>query len=706
MMPHTRLRVLAVSAFALWPIAAPPAQTPPPQPPPAQQPALTFRAGTDIVEVDTIVTDRRGQFVRDLTRADFEVTEDGKPQTVSTFSLVDIPILRADRPLYRTPVESEVASNERPFDGRLYLIVLDALHIEPGRTAELRKWARRFVDQFVAANDLAAVVHIGQTDAGQEFTANKRLLMASIDRFVGRKLPTATSNRIQDYMTQKSLRGGTPPTTTEDAEEMERSSRAATVLRSLETLSEYLRGLRGRRKALLYFSEGIDYDTTNIIGDATSERITRSTASRDAGSLIADTRAMIGAASRGNISFYGIDPRGQTDLGDDLIKAQTSMPDTKLQLGMEALRAEIRRGQSSLRTYAGETGGLAVVGTNDFDKGFRSIVDDNSSYYVLGYEPANRARDGGFRQITVRVKRPGLEIRARRGYYAARDEAGAGRPGDPPDPMVELLSSPAPLDGLRFKVAADAMRGTGPKPRVHFTVEIAADQVPLAEKGGAGLNEVELIYRAIDAAGKVHASTRRTAELTLLPAMRKAIEQFGYRFEAAVDVPPGRYQLRIAAREKNSGRLGSVFTDLDVPDFASDPLVMGDVVIGAQSASRSLSLTSEDESLRNVLPLPPTTQRTFAATDTLAVFAEIVDNESRLHTVDIAASIRTDDGREVYTTRDERDSREVSGSDRTYRFLGMIPLEKFAPDRYVLTVEARSRLGGATVKKDVEFWIK
>jgi VWFA-related protein len=702
--------VIAATALGVVARPEPAAQTPPPSPPPGQaapqQPALIFRAAADFVEVDAIVTDRRGQFVRGLTRADFEILEDGTRQDVAAFSLVDIPILRADRPLFRTPVDPDVASNERPFDGRIYLIVLDALHIEAGRSAEARKLAKRFVEQFVAANDLAAVVHLGQTDAGQEFTANKRLLAASIDRFVGRKLPSATQNRIQDYLVQKFLRFGQAPTTTEDTEEMERSSRAQTVLRSLETLSEYLRGLRGRRKALLLFSEGIDYDTTNIIGDEKAQ-VQRSTASRDAGALISDTRAMIGAASRGNISFYGIDPRGQTDLGDDLIKAQTSMPDPKLQLGMETLRAEIRRGQSSLRTYAGETGGLAVVGTNDFDRGFSRIVDDNSSYYVLGYQPTNRARDGGFRQITVRVTRPGIDVRARRGYYAARDEAGAARPAEAaPDPMVELLSSPAPLDGLEFRVAADVLRGSASHARVHFTVQIAADQVPLAEKGGLAVNEIELIYRAIDAAGKVHASTRRTAELNLLPAMRKAVDQFGYRFEAAIDVPPGRYQLRVAAREKGTARLGSVFTDMDAPDFSNAPLVMSDVVIGAQSASSALSLAAESETLRHVMPVPPTTARTFARSDTLAVFAEIADNESRLHTVDISATMRTDDGREVYTTRDERDSRELTASDGTFRFLGVIPLDKLAPDRYVLSVEARSRLGGDTLKKDVEFWVK
>lgn len=702
---RTLTGLVAVSLLAA---VGPAAQTPPPpQPQATQQPVLTFRAAADYVEVDAIVTDRRGQFIRDLTRADFEVLEDGRPQAIETFSLVDIPVERADRPLFRAPVERDVASNERPFEGRVYLLVLDTLHIDGSRSAELRKIARRFVDQYVAANDLAAVVHLAQPDAGQEFTGNKRLLVASIDRFVGRKLPSATANKIEDYYIQQFLKGRGRagqqlPVVPQDVEEMERSSRTQSVLRSLEALSEYLRGLRGRRKALLFFSEGLDYDLSNVMGDEAG-RTERSTASRDAGMLITEMRAMIGAASRGNISFFSIDPRGQTDLGDDLIKAQTTPPDPKVQLTTESFRAEIRRAQNSLRTFAGETGGLAVVGTNDFDRGFGRIVSDNSAYYVLGYAPTNRQHDGGFRKITVRIRRPDVEVRARRGYYAARDNASAA--AGPIDPVAELLSSPAPIGGLSLRVAADALRGPAPNARVHFTVDIASDQVPLTETKGAFANEVELVYRAIDSTGRVRASTRRTAELNLLPGSRQAVSQFGYRFEVTIEVPPGRYQLRVAAREKATGRLGSVFYDLEVPDFSGAALVMADLVLAAASASRSLSLAAESETLRHVLPMPPTTAREFARSDTLAVFTEIADNEERLHTVDISAKLRTDDGREVFATQDERDSREVSGTDGTYRFLAIVPLEKFAPGRYVLTVEARSRLG-FTVKKDVEFWIR
>ena len=145
-----------LAASAAWPAAW--QQTPPPagQTPPSQ---LTFRVEGNYIEVDAVVTDSQGRFVRDLKANDFEVLEDKKPRTVDLFSLVDIPLERADAPLYRTtPVESDVVTNEKPIDGRVYVLVLDANHVAPNNTLVTKRAAHEFIDQYIGANDLAAVV--------------------------------------------------------------------------------------------------------------------------------------------------------------------------------------------------------------------------------------------------------------------------------------------------------------------------------------------------------------------------------------------------------------------------------------------------------------------------------------------------------------------------------------------------------------------
>ena len=150
-------------------------------------PAVTFQVEVDYVDVDVVVTDEQGNFVRGLTRDDFKVFEDGKPVKLDTFSTVEIPVERFDATLFggRTVVE-DVRSNRSMLDGRFYVIVLDDMGTSPLRSQYVIKAAREFVEKHFAANDTAAIVYTsGRRDRAQEFTSDRALLLASIDKFHG-----------------------------------------------------------------------------------------------------------------------------------------------------------------------------------------------------------------------------------------------------------------------------------------------------------------------------------------------------------------------------------------------------------------------------------------------------------------------------------------------------------------------------------------
>ena len=136
-----------------------------------------------------MVTDGQGRVVTDLTQADFDVLEDGRPQKVAAFSLVNLPIERAVRPLFLgAPVEPDVQANT-VVEGRIYIIVLDDLHSNFTNTPRVKRFLREFIEQNFGTNDLAAVVYTsGRAVAGQEFTNNRRLLLEAVDRFAGRRL--------------------------------------------------------------------------------------------------------------------------------------------------------------------------------------------------------------------------------------------------------------------------------------------------------------------------------------------------------------------------------------------------------------------------------------------------------------------------------------------------------------------------------------
>ena len=358
--------LLAGAALAAAPQTAPPT----PQPP-------TFKLEVNYVEVDALVTDQQGNFVRGLTSDDFKVFEDGKPQTISAFSVVDLPVERAERVLGAArPVEPDVRSNAQPFDGRVYVMIIDDLHTLFGRTERVKRAARLFIERHLGANDLMAVVHTaGPTDASQEFTGNKQLLLAAVDRSSGRKLRSATLSRTENYY---NTRNPIDAPDASDPDEAERGYNARSTLQTIKNVADWFSSVRGRRKSILLVSEGIDYDITDVFNNP------------HASSILDETRDVIAAATRSNVSIFGIDPRGLTNLGDEDIQVQSYPDDTSLGIGSGSLVNEVRLSQDSLRTLSDETGGFATVNRNDFQTAYDRIVRDNSTYYVLGLLPAGR----------------------------------------------------------------------------------------------------------------------------------------------------------------------------------------------------------------------------------------------------------------------------------------------------------------------------
>lgn len=656
----------------------------PPAAPDQQPPPVTFRAEVNYVEVDARVLDAGGRFITGLTAKDFQVLEDGKPQQVTVFSVVNLPVERAPRPLFASrPIEPDVATNLTGLDGRVYLVVLDDLHTNVQRSPRVRAAARQFIERYVGANDLVAVVHTsGRSDAGQEFTTNQRLLLAAVDKFMGRKVRSSTLNRIdQEFNTRGQRQTGDR---IEDIDDMERGFQARNMLDSMRQLAQYLGGISGRRKALVLFSEGIDYDITDPINN------------RDATTIMNSTRDLLAAATRANVSIYGVDPRGLGGLSEEQIEVQAFPDDTTLGINTGSFWNEVRLGQDSLRVFASETGGFAAVNSNDFASAFQRIVDDNSSYYVLGYYPTNDRRDGRFRKIEVRVpSRPDAQIRARKGYIAARGRPSEPKPAGPNDATLELrnaMTSPLPLSELPMAATAAVFKGPQPNGSVVVSTLVAGATLPLAEKDGGFHNTLEVALVATDQKGKAFSGGRTTFDLNMKPDTAKRVRALGFRVISQIDLPPGRYTLRVGARESNSRKAGSVSYDLEVPDFSKDKLLMSSVAMTSAASSVAPTARTKDP-LQQLLPGPLSSYREFPQADEIAIFTEVYDNSGdQPHKVDIAAQLKAEGGQTVFQIREERDSSELKGSSGGYGFAARIPLQDVAPGLYVLRVEATSRL--------------
>ncbi len=686
MMSMVRRVVLGASLAALIVAALLAQDAPTPQGPAGDQPAVTFKVEVNYVEVDAAVFDRQKQPVSGLKRDDFEVYEDGVRQDVSAFTQVNIPIDRPEPvPLQaKSVIEPDVVTNAKPFDGRLYVIILDDKQTQAFRAPLVKRAAEQFVSRYMAANDLAAVLSTsGQSGSTQEFTSNKRLLLRAIDKFMGIKLRSETEERLDEYQRQRGIPGNTS-TRIEDPVDMQRGYDARISLETLTRISDWVGSIRGRRKAIVYFSEGIDYNIYDF-------------QKREATTIQERMRDVIAAATRSNVSIYSIDPRGLTSLADESINVSGGFPDDpSLNLSLQSFQDSLRISQDSLRSLSEETGGFAAVNQNDFSNAFARVVQDNSSYYVLGYYPKNERRDGRFRRIEVKLKRPGLEVRSRRGYTAPRGKPPSPKtaPNDQTSPPVrELLDSPLPTNGIKLRAVAMPFKGSPPNTSVAIVIEADGRSFNFAEKDGKLANDFEVSTLAIDATGKIRGGDRSLVNFALKPENRTRFAETGVRVGTRLQLPPGRYQIRVAARESGSGHLGSLTYDLDVPDLTDGPLTISGIAV-ASASGLSTSTAKADQELKAVLPGPAVAARDFPRGDELAVFAEVYDNEVKSpHIVEITTRVVSEDGRDVFKTSEERQSSELQGKPGGYGHTTRILTKEFAPGVYLLTVEARSRQG-------------
>ena len=560
------------------------------------------------------------------------------------------------------------------------------------------------MERYIGANDLVAVVSTGgRTKAMQDFTSNRQLVLAAIDHMMGNATDSSTSAALKDYFNNRDVPGGGGDSTMNaDMNELERSYQARNTLSTLKSVSEYLAGMRGRRKAVVWFSEGINYDTSNPIKN------------RYASDILEESKDVVAAATRSNVSIYGVDPRGLTSGMEDGIEIASFADDNSIL--PTNLQDELRISQDSLRYLSEQTGGFAVVNRNDYRDAYSRILQDSSSYYVLGYYPTNDKRDGRFRTIQVRLEQAGPH--RSRAQRVCRAEGKGRRPPRPrptrttsPE-LHDALQSPVAISGLSMAAFAAPFRGPAPNDAVAMAIEIDGSKLQFKQTpDGLFVNDLEIsLFASENGSGKIKDGARDVINLKLRPQTHDLVSKGMFRIVRRIQIPPGKYQLRIGVREADTGRLGTVLYDLDAPDFSKGPLVMSGIAITSAGASRIPTASPDPKvnEFKDVLPAPPTATREFARNDELAIFSEIYDNIGpTAHRVGITTSVLADDGKTVFTTSDERRSEELQGASGGYGYTTKIPLSGLAPGRYVLRVEAKSMLGNSEpVKREVEFRVQ
>lgn len=372
----------------------------------ATQERPRFATNRELVEVPVSVVDDHGAFVSDLEAGDIELLERGQRQEIAIFQRVTSP--GASEPAARSSrPPSDVAANDFPPDGRAFVLILDDIHIDSRRTAATKALVRQFIERHLQPSDLVAVAWTsGQRGLTSDFTTDHGRILALVDQFTGLRPP-----------------GGAFLDALNDARSVtDMLARAATELAEE----------RRRRIAIVWLTEGIDYNIYNT-QDPKANDVTR-----------AMDRA-IQELRKSNITLYAIDPRHLASTEGQALETFTppTEPDspwadptlTRARRGGTSLtmpndRERLVLSLQSLMHMSEATGGFALLNSNDYDRRLAGIAAAAGNYYLLGYYPSEEGRQGEFRGVTVKVRRPGVRVFARTGYIARRSAAAEHRPAE------------------------------------------------------------------------------------------------------------------------------------------------------------------------------------------------------------------------------------------------------------------------------------
>jgi VWFA-related protein len=360
-----------------------------------QPPQDRIRVGVELVTTAVTVRDRAGRFLPDLKPGEIEVYEDGVKQTIVALSLsqggrlFDVGAAPTSPPSegYTLPPLRPVKDKT----GRVFVLFVDDLHLEPSQTPRVRDLFGQIVEQVIHEGDLFAVVSTGPSSIAMDLTYDRRRLDLAKSKIVG------SGQRIRDILDAPSGADGPP----------EVRHRVHVAFATAHDLLQQLGGLRDRRTSFIYISSGYDLNPFPEERDkaererlgATDENPFRKQATFSEADLVSQLAELTRAARRANVAIYTIDPRGLV-----------GGPDISEKIDMVAFQRHVSKTQDTLRVLAEQTGGRALVNKNDFAKGLALIDTDTSDYYVVGYYSTNADTARRRRTIEIKVGRPNVDV--------------------------------------------------------------------------------------------------------------------------------------------------------------------------------------------------------------------------------------------------------------------------------------------------------
>ena len=522
--------------------------------PPASDPAPVFRASTRLVQVSVVVHDHQGQPVRDLTKEDFALTERGKPQAISFFAMES-----ADAPVTPPPalpphIFSNALADHAGVPNGVTVILLDLLNTSLFDQQAARRSLIKFLEQ-IQPHDRIALFALGQRSLTllHDYTTDASSLLARLEKMKG-EIPGVLDNSTLDPDTQQELEDlnlGDLADANEKAADFFTTGRVVNTLATLEAIAQHLSSLPGR-KNLIWLSGGfpltIGMDEVPQIGSARDRRM-----------FTQEMDAAVRALNNSGVAVYPVDARGLMPMPGFQASTRGSArgipPPVKLGPMVPNL--------DSMLELADRTGGRAAFNTNDLTRAITRAMDDARVTYTIGYYSTDPAQDGRFREIKVRVNRPGVDVRYRKGYFAFK-------PADISDKTRGDQIRAAvwtPIESTAVGVSARVDMIDQPPNTVNLFVQIDPATIAFRKDGDRWKANVDIVYVQKDEHGllKGDGDVDRL-NMALDEATYTKLVKDGFIRQRRVPREPGATTLRIVVRDAGTGATGSLtvpFSEID-----------------------------------------------------------------------------------------------------------------------------------------------
>lgn len=663
----------------------------------------TFSTTTNVVVVNVTVTGRDGEPVENLTKNDFQVFEDGKLQKLQAvdfqhLSGVDLPPLNSvtsqnelGAPKTAAPPKTTPATNlvTKYQDRRLIILLFDFSSMQPAEQIRAKDAAIKFLSRQMTSSDTVSVMSFGtELKTLLDFTSNRDLLINTINRFrIGESSENAT---FADEGADSQDQSGQFVADETEFNIFNSDMKLAALEDAVRQLGHY-----PEKKALIYISSGIQKNGV----DNQSQ-----------------LRATVNAAVRANVAFYPIDARGLSALvpGGDATQAGAVGNNLYSGAGQRSLKENFNNQQETLATLALDTGGKALLDSNDLTEGITQVQKDFSSYYILSYVSSNQAQDGHYRRIRVKLA---SELQAslkakldyRQGYYAPAAFAHMNE-DDKEGQIEQALLSENPVTDLPIVVEVDYFRLEKDKYFAPISVKIPGSALTFRAKGSKQATELDFEAEVLDPRGRPAATVRDTIPLKVTQEVAGQVVQKSLQYTTGVTLTPGPYKLRLVARENGEGKIGTFETSFTIPDLAAEKsLRASSLVLSNQrqplaaqvgGVKNSRKLLAENPLIQNGQQTVPNVTRVFQSGQKMFAYVEVYDPKipdtlpENFRHPDVEASLSVySANKKVSETPSVRATRLDAQRQSALPVWFELPLEKMGPGQYECQVTLIDEFG-------------